>query len=114
MGNIQTVEPAPRKASTALANPNQINGDLQALDEKVKSMMKKSQNMIPNGKQANGTPIRVTATICKVCGKMDTFTHIRDHIEANHLEGLSIPCDHCDKDCSSRDVLRKHKAKFHR
>ena len=65
--NIHTVETAPSKASTALANPNQINDVLQTLDEKVKSMMEKSQNMIPHGKQANGTPRRETAFVCKVC-----------------------------------------------
>ena len=104
----QTVEPAPSKASTALANPNQFNGDLQALDEKVKSMMEKSQNMIPHGKRANGTPKREFAFICKVCGKEGTGTQIRNHIEANHLEGISIPCDHCDKTFSLRQTLRKH------
>ena len=58
-------------------------------------MMEKSQNMIPDGKQANGTPRRATAFICKVCGKEATGAHIID--EANHLERISIPCDHCDK-----------------
>ena len=60
-------------------------------------MMEKSQNMIPDGKQANGTPRRATAFICKVRGKEATGAHIIDHIEANHLERVSIPCDHCDK-----------------
>ena len=112
--NIHTVEPSPGKASTAFANPNQFNGDLQALDEKVKAMMEKSQNMIPDGKQANGTPMRVTAIICKVCGKEDKVIIIRDHIEANHLEGISIPCDHCDKAFGSRNSLRSHKIRFHK
>ena len=106
--NIQTVEPAPSKASTALANPNQFDGDLQALDEKVKSMMEKSLNMIPDGKNRNGTPRRATATICKVCGKEGRGKDIRDHIEANHLEGLSIQCDHCDITFGSRSTLGKH------
>ena len=35
-----------------------------------------------------------TDFICKLCGKEDTGNHKRDHIEANHLEGLSILCDH--------------------
>ena len=91
--------------------PNFVSGDFKELDEKVKSMMEKSQNMIPNGKQANGTPIRVTALICKMCGKEDTFTHIRNHIEANHLEGISIPCDCCDKTFSTRSSLGIHKSK---
>ena len=112
--NIRTLERIPSNVSTSLAKPNQFDGDLEALDEKVKSMMEKSQNMIPNGKHPNGTPKRTTATICKVCGKEGPIRLIRDHIEANHLEGISIPCDHCDKDCSSRDALRIHKSRSHR
>ena len=112
--NIHTVERIPTKASTALANPNQFNGDLQTLDEKVKSMMEKSQNLIPNGKHPNGTPKWATAFICKVCGKEGHVSPIRNHIEANHLEGISIICDHCGKVCSSRNALGLHKGRFHR
>ena len=36
------------RATTALVIPNQFSGDLEALDEKVKSMMERSQNMVPN------------------------------------------------------------------
>ena len=112
--NIHTVERIPTKASTALANPNQFNGDLQTLDEKVKSMMEKSQNLIPNGKHPNGTPKWATAFICKVCGKEGHVSPIRNHIEANHLEGISIICDHCGKVCSSRNALNLHKGRFHK
>ena len=93
---------------------SQFNGDLQALDEKVKSMMEKSQNMITAGKRANGTPMRATAFICKVCGKEGKDTNIRDHIELNHLEGIFILCDNCGKVFSSRRNIREHKSKFHR
>ena len=54
------------------------------------------------------------AFICKVCGKEDKVTNIISHIEGNHLEGISIPCDHCDKAFGARDNLRKHKAKYHK
>ena len=102
------------EASKVIAVSNQFSGDLQALDEKVKSMMERSQNMIPNGKQANGTPRHATAFICKVCGKEGRENDIRDHIAANHVEGISLPCDYCDKTFSSRQTLRKHKSKFHK
>ena len=111
---ILTVETSPSNISTAPANPNQFNVDLQALDEKVKSMMEKSQNMIQVGKQANGTPKRNFAFICKVCRKEGQFTLIKDHIEFNHLGGIFIPCDHCDKVLCSRNGLSRHKSKFHR
>ena len=59
----------PSRASTVVAISNQPSTDLQALDEKIKSMMEKGQNMITHGKQANGTPLRARSFICKVCGK---------------------------------------------
>jgi hypothetical protein len=107
--DVQNIE----EASQIIAVSNQFSRDLQALDEKVNSMMERSQNMIPDGKQANGTPKQKRAFICKVCGKEGQVTHIRDHIEVNHLEGISIPCDYCDKACSSRAALRQHRSKYH-
>ena len=83
-----------------LSLPNFVPGDFQALDSKVKSMMEKSQNLIPGGKQR--------AYICKVCGKEGEGIAIRDHIEANHLEGVSLPCNVCGKVFRSRAMLRKH------
>merc|ERR1719342_1099955 len=44
-----------------IAIPNFVSGDLQELDEKVKSMMETSQNLEPSGKRK--------AKICKVCRK---------------------------------------------
>ena len=83
-----------------VAIPNIVSGDLLDLDEKVKSMMKKSQNLISNGRQR--------AFICNVCGKEGAGIAIRDHIEANHLEGVSLPCDVCGKQFRSRNNLRRH------
>ena len=99
--------------SGTLAIPNEFSGDLQALDEKVKSMMGTSQNMIPKEKRADGTPRFVKASICNMCGKEDLATSIKNHIEAKHLEGISLPCDHCDKTYSSRSSLVSHKSRFH-
>ena len=72
---------------------NFVSGDLKELDEKVKSMMGKGQN----GKK-----------ICNVCEKEGQWVAIRDHIEANHLEGVSLPCNVCGKECRSRNNLRRH------
>ena len=41
--------------------------------------------------------------MCKVCGKEGHFTDIMRHIEANHLDGVYIPCNHCDKFFRSRN-----------
>ena len=86
--------------SKVLALPTYLSGDLEELEERVKSMMEKSQNKLPDGRKAD---------VCKVCGKEDKTTNIKDHIEANHLEGIAIPCNLCNKTFRSRNGLRRHK-----
>ena len=86
-----------------IAIPSFVSGDLQELDEKVKSMMEMGQNRIQSGKKER------RAHICKVCGKEGAGIAIRDHIEANHLEGISLPCSLCEKTFRSRWSLRRHK-----
>ena len=88
-----------------LAIPGNFSGDLVQLEERVKSMMEKSQNRVANGSKFTDR--------CKVCGKEGQQPHIKDHIEANHLEGIVIPCNLCDKTFSTRPAVRKHKAKAH-
>ena len=65
--------------------------DLQELDETVKAMMETSENVIQSGK------LQVRAKICKICGKEGHPTDIKRHIEAFHLEGISIHCNFCEK-----------------
>ena len=91
--------------NSTLAIPGNFSGDLEELEERVKSMMEKSQNKLANGFQL--------ANRCKVCGKEGVGKNIKDHIEANHLEGIIIPCNLCEKTFRSRDRLRKHKGYQH-
>ena len=91
-----------------MAIPTSFNRELEAVAEKVKSMMEKSDNMIPAGGQ------QTTAFICKVCGKEDPPTNIKNHIEMNNLEGIPIPCSFCEKVCSSTQALRRHKWSNHK
>ena len=84
-----------------LAIPNNFSGDLEELEERVKSMMEKSENKYANG--------RHLADRCKVCGKEGMGSAIKDHIEANHLEGIIIPCNLCEKTFRSRNSFRPHK-----
>ena len=72
------------------------------LDETIKAMMETSDNMIKVGKQQK------RAKICKVCGKEGYASDIKRHIEAKHVEGLSHPCNFCDKILRSRNALRCH------
>ena len=104
---------AVEKASTAVSLPDQFDGDLKALDEKVKSVMEKSQNIIPRIR-SDGTPRLETAFICKRCGKEGRSSTIVNHIEVNHLAGISISCDYCGRTFGTRKNLVKHKSKNHK
>ena len=94
-------KPTSESDERSVALSNFENGDLQELDEKVKSMMEKSQNKIANRAER--------ASVCKICGKEGQWVAIRDHIEANHLEGISLPCNTCGNVFRSRSRLRKHR-----
>ena len=83
-----------------------VGQDLEELGKKVKSMMSRSENRMCNGKQR--------AAICNVCGKEGASTGIRDHIEANHLEGVSLPCKFCARKSSSRHALTMHMLRKHK
>ena len=88
-----------------VALSSQFTGDLEELDGRVRSMMEKSQNNLANGHQK--------ADLCKVCGKEGKGSAIKDHIEANHLEGVVLPCNICEKTFRCRNSLRKHMHKDH-
>ena len=91
---------------TVVANMENCSEDLLAeLDQKVKSLMEKGQNMIS---VSHDKGMMKKASVCKVCGKEGQAVAIRDHIEANHLDGIVLPCNFCEKTFRSRGSLRKH------
>ena len=92
--------PQPEENGT-LAIASNFCGGLDELDERVRSLMVKSQNKVASG-------IKL-ADLCKVCGKEGEGKNIKDHIEANHLEGIVIPCNLCNKTFRSRNGFRLHK-----
>ena len=79
---------------------------VESLDRQVKSMMTFSESAGPKGQGK--------ARICKVCGKEGGMRNIMNHIEAKHIDGISIPCDFCEKLCTSRNALSYHKHLQHR
>ena len=92
----------------ALPKTSVMSADLQQLDETVKGMMDTSENLIQVGKK------KTRAKICKVCGKEGHGTDIMRHIESYHLEGVSIPCNLCDKILRSRHALWFHIKRNHK
>ena len=88
-----------------IALTTHFSGDLEELEIKVKSLMEKSENLYAHQNKR--------ADRCKVCGKEGESKTIKDHIEANHLEGIAIPCNLCEKTFRSRGALRKHKFRHH-
>jgi len=67
-------------------------------------MISKGENTIQEGENM------IKATICTVCGKEGKLSQIKDHIEAKHLEGVSIPCNYCEKTFRSRRRMSYHKS----
>ena len=76
-----------------------FSGDLQELDEKCNSMMEKTSKRKENGHLLYR---------CQVCGKEAINGDLKSHIESNHLDGFSIPCNLCEKTFRSRKSLGKH------
>ena len=101
---------AHKNESSALVTPKTkiVPADMQDLDITVKSMMETSQSTIMDGSHQK------KAKICKICGKEGPPTAIKNTIEANHLEGLLIPCNQCDKIFRSRGALCRHASIHHR
>ena len=89
----------------AVARKGHFSEDLSQLDAQIESMMEMSQNLVSHATHR--------ATVCTACGKEGKRNDIRRHIEANHLEGLSFPCNLCEKECRSRHAISRHKQKHH-
>ena len=81
-----------------------FSGDLAELEEKTTSMMKKTS-------RKNSTLLPIYS--CKVCGKEDVNANIRSHIESNHLDGISIPCNICEKTFRCKKSLIRHNRHNH-
>ena len=83
-----------------------FSGDLQELEEKVKSLMEKTPNATADGQRK--------LYVCKVCGKEGQSIHVKSHIESIHLEGVTVPCNQCEKICRSRKALSYHMSQAHK
>ena len=81
------------------------SANVQELDQKCDSIIEKTFEKTANGLQKYR---------CGVCGKEGTHRgDLKKHIEANHLEGVSIPCNSCEKTFRSRASLTMHNHNHH-
>ena len=102
--NKQTMSQEYDTFTGTVALTSNFSVDFQDLDVKVNAMMEKTQ-----GKNKHGQPLYK----CTVCGEEANNGNLEIHIEANHLEGVSIPCTHCQYNSRSRRGLVHHKIKYH-
>ena len=100
-----TIKTVVAEDDTTIAIPSNYSGDVDQLDEMVKSMMEKSQSKYADGHRK--------AHRCKVCGKEGKGNYIKYHIETNHIEGIVLPCNLCGKTFPSRKGLNSHKSNQH-
>ena len=95
--------PPDKISEGTIAIPRQFfSGELDELDEQIKSMMLVGQNILQGR----------TARFCAVCGKEGHQRNIKDHIEANHIPCTN--CTNCEKTFRSRASLRMHKVNQHK
>ena len=90
----QTIE-----KGTEVALTSHFSGDLKDLDQKCNSMMERTLRRKENGQSLYK---------CKVCGKEEICGGLKHHIEANHLQGICIPCNFCEKTFGSRNSRANH------
>ena len=88
-----------------LALVSNFSGDLKELDNKSNSLMVNTLE-----RNVRGNPIYK----CTLCGKEAENSNLKKHIEANHLEGISVPCNLCEKTFRTRYSLAVHKHSYHR
>ena len=77
-----------------------MTSDMEELNQQLISMMVKTSRV--------GTS-RNPFYKCTLCGKEAEKNNLRKHIEANHMEGISLPCNQCGKTFRSRGSLAYHK-----
>ena len=89
--------------TVAIANGH--SGYMQKLDEQINSLMTKSSRKNKHGR---------SIYVCNVCGKEEKDSHMKNHIEAKHLEGISIPCNFCEKMFRTRNSKAIHVSTYHK
>ena len=105
---VKTAELLEKHVENVVALPDyKIPVEVQELEEKIKSMIKVTDNFLPGYKS------KKRVHLCIACGKEGLYANIKTHIEANHIDGISHPCNFCDKKFRCRKSLRVHDSSHH-
>ena len=91
----------PERSSRKMVRTNESMTDHSELDSKI----------LEYGERVDG------GRKCNACNKIvpgKGTTNFRNHVEVNHMEGLSFDCQHCDITFRSRGALHNHKSKYHK
>ena len=94
----EVLKPRKLSTSTLLANNSVISA--KEIDQKLSEHIVKGEEGVYS---------------CGYCGKQGdrNVFHMRNHVET-HMEGLSFPCQSCEKTFRSRNSLSVHNVRYHR
>ena len=106
---------------TGLAKEKHVKGSLEDSTENYSSLYTYEQYAPETSNQLNEQiaglmtkSVGVQGWTCSMCEKyFNKKCNARSHIESNHIDGASHPCNICVKISSSRDALRKHLERQH-
>ena len=79
---------------------DKVSVDIDDLKEQIKSMITRSQ--------LSAGPGQGVMASCNICGKQGPYRNMPNHVETNHITGISHPCDLCGKICRSWNALGMH------
>ena len=95
---------SPRPANTVAIIDHKVSAQLKQLDVQIESLMIPTDQVDHKGYKL---------WKCTACLRELAESHMKDHIEANHLEGVSHSCVICGKNSRSKNALRMHKYSKH-
>ena len=91
--------------TTAAVLENKVSIAIQDLDEQVKSLITKGE--------LSAGPGQGFMSSCNVCGKQGPYKNMPNHVETNHITGITHACDKCGKISRSKNALRMHVSNSH-
>ena len=89
----------------AIADKTVVNVELDQLDEQISTMIDLTDKL---------DHLKRKLAKCNICGYEAPRSFVVRHIEANHITGVSHPCEICGKIARSRNALRTHMYSKHK